>query len=255
MNKGRLQLLLLTTVFLLTEIFFNYITLTNGNGTVAETTSKTLFFLLFILLFSKRINWAKWILSAALTLYGLLCLIVGFELMPAFYLIGLYDIFFAISIHKSKALSVFRTSEAIKLYENKETFTSDGEHFQSPPLITRYKAFLTDILFLFTVLIIVMVLVDDSPARTEIMVTCGLLSTCVYEPLLTTYSRTLGQRLMKIRVVQHANPSQKINLLNALIRLFVKVMLGWLSFITIHFNPEKRAIHDLASGSVMIREK
>jgi hypothetical protein len=33
----------------------------------------------------------------------------------------------------------------------------------------------------------------------------------------------------------------------------VKVMLGWLSFLTIHTNTEKRAIHDLFIGSVMIK--
>jgi hypothetical protein len=34
----------------------------------------------------------------------------------------------------------------------------------------------------------------------------------------------------------------------------VKGFLGWLSFITINFNDEHRAIHDFASDSVMIED-
>ena len=38
-----------------------------------------------------------------------------------------------------------------------------------------------------------------------------------------------------------------------MIRYPVKLLLGWISFLTINSNPKRRAIHDLASGSVMIK--
>jgi len=57
---------------------------------------------------------------------------------------------------------------------------------------------------------------------------------------------------MKIKVGKHDNPGEKIGLLNAYIRWFTKSLLGWLSFITINFNQEHRAIHDFASDSVVV---
>jgi hypothetical protein len=33
----------------------------------------------------------------------------------------------------------------------------------------------------------------------------------------------------------------------------LKTLLGWISFLTITRNTERRAIHDLVSGSVMVR--
>src|SRR5687768_497424 len=136
MRQGRTILLLLTAIFLLTEIYFNYIVLTNGDGDILGTGIKTLIFLVFILLFSKKLTWAKWILSISLILYGLLCLLVGFESMKVFYFIGLYDILFGIYIHKSKPLGVFRNDNIVAakkvVTENKETFVASGLEYHSP---------------------------------------------------------------------------------------------------------------------------
>lgn len=60
---------------------------------------------------------------------------------------------------------------------------------------------------------------------------------------------------MKIRVGRHKNPGEKINLPNAYMRWFTKGLLGWISFVTINFNPEHRAIHDMVSDAVMINEE
>lgn len=75
----------------------------------------------------------------------------------------------------------------------------------------------------------------------------------LYEPLATTLGCTFGNCLMKIRVREHDLPAKRINFIQAFIRYIIKVFLGWLSFVTIHSNPEKRAIHDLAVGSIMVR--
>ena len=97
-----------------------------------------------------------------------------------------------------------------------------------------------------------MILVNESDLRTPIMISSSLIVSLTYEPFLTSYSRTIGQRLMNIRVRRHGNPNERISLFNAYLRCFIKDLLGWISFISIHFNSERRAIHDLASGSVMI---
>ena len=75
----------------------------------------------------------------------------------------------------------------------------------------------------------------------------------IYEPLCMSLGCTAGNYLKGIRVRQHADTRKRINILQAIIRYPIKVLLGWVSFLTIHSNPERRAIHDLASGSVMIK--
>jgi hypothetical protein len=75
----------------------------------------------------------------------------------------------------------------------------------------------------------------------------------LYEPVLTTFSATIGQRVMGIRVRNAKNPDKHINILQAYLRLIVKYLLGWLSFITIGFDERHRAIHDLAGESVVVR--
>jgi hypothetical protein len=253
MRQGRIILLLLTAIFLLTEVFFSYVVFTDGDGDVFGALSKTVIFLLFILLFSKKLTWAKWILSISLILYGLLCLLVGFELTAAFYFIGVFDIFFGFYIHKSKALAIFRKdnvepheisdTECLSLI--KHTYIQDK----------RYKALLIDGLLILFMLVVIMFLAQDSDIRTPVMVSSALLLLLLYEPFLTSYSRTIGQRLMRIKVRSHKNPEKRITLLNAYIRWFVKGLLGWISFVTINFNTEHRAIHDLVSDSVMINEE
>ena len=76
----------------------------------------------------------------------------------------------------------------------------------------------------------------------------------VYEPLSMTIGCTLGNYLMKIRVKRHSDSNKRINLLQAYVRFVIKILLGWISFLTIHSNKERRAIHDFAAGSVMIEK-
>lgn len=74
-----------------------------------------------------------------------------------------------------------------------------------------------------------------------------------YEPICTSLGCTVGNYIKGIRVRSVENPARRINIFQAIIRYIVKVLLGWLSFLTIHSNPQKRAIHDLVSGSIVIK--
>ena len=76
----------------------------------------------------------------------------------------------------------------------------------------------------------------------------------VYEPLCTTLGFTLGNYIKNIRVRRLSDNSKRINFFQALIRYATKIALGWISFLTIHTNKERRAIHDFAAGSVMIKK-
>jgi hypothetical protein len=65
---------------------------------------------------------------------------------------------------------------------------------------------------------------------------------------------TIGNYLKGIRVRKVSNTSNRINFIQAFFRYVLKISLGWISFLTIHSNNQKRAIHDLAVGSVMIKK-
>lgn len=75
----------------------------------------------------------------------------------------------------------------------------------------------------------------------------------VYEPLCTSMGATIGNYFKGIRVRRFNKTSKRILFPLAVIRYALKLFLGWVSFLTIHSNKERRAIHDFASGSVMIK--
>ena len=77
----------------------------------------------------------------------------------------------------------------------------------------------------------------------------------LYEPILVAFGTTVGQFFLNIRVRNFKDPKIKLAFHLAILRSFVKIFLGWLSFITVTFNLNRRAIHDLASGSIVITKK
>jgi uncharacterized RDD family membrane protein YckC len=93
---------------------------------------------------------------------------------------------------------------------------------------------------------------ENAPDWIRIVLFFGLWG--VYEPVCTTLGFTIGNYVKGIRVRNVLNTGKRINILQALFRYLLKISLGWISFLTVHFNSERRAIHDLAVGSVMIKK-
>ena len=113
--------------------------------------------------------------------------------------------------------------------------------------------------FIDTILLIILMFIlasildrfEDVPTWVRIALFVGLWG--VYEPLCTTLGATFGNYIKRIRVRQVRIYSKRINFFQAFVRYLLKLSLGWISFLTIHSNRERRAIHDLAAGSVMIK--
>jgi uncharacterized RDD family membrane protein YckC len=76
----------------------------------------------------------------------------------------------------------------------------------------------------------------------------------VYEPVSMAMGSTVGNYLMKIRVRRFNNTEKRINIFQAYGRFIIKFLLGWLSFLTMGLNKEKRAIHDLMTGTIVIEK-
>ena len=121
-------------------------------------------------------------------------------------------------------------------------------NFTYPPLWKRLVATIIDLYFVFMVAYL---LTSILPAGTNVAIVGFAL---LYDPICTSFACTFGAFLFKFRVRQIENPNQKINFFKAIIRYITKLFLGVISFLTIHSNDEKRAIHDLVSGSIVVNK-
>ena len=123
-----------------------------------------------------------------------------------------------------------------------------------PSLSDRIQSAFIDAVLIVVLMFMATALLDkyeNAPDWIRIVLFFGLWA--VYEPLCTTLGCTAGNYMKGIRVRRYNNESNRINFFAAFVRYCVKILLGWISFITIHFNPERRAIHDYVAGSVMVK--
>src|SRR5262245_13699592 len=117
-----------------------------------------------------------------------------------------------------------------------------------PNVLRRYLATLVDLFALWCIFYAV----SQTPALTRrgaLAYSILGLSLLLYEPLLTTYACTLGQALMRIRV-RTVDGLTCIGLDQAFARMIVKYLLGIISFLTVPARKDRRAIHDLSSGTI-----
>ncbi|MFS4467433.1 RDD family protein [Maribacter sp. 2210JD10-5] len=76
----------------------------------------------------------------------------------------------------------------------------------------------------------------------------------LYEPVfISIYGYTIGHSYMNIKVVSDTNIDKKLIFPLALLRFVLKYTLGWLSFLTVTGNDRKKAIHDFAAKSIVVK--
>jgi uncharacterized RDD family membrane protein YckC len=130
----------------------------------------------------------------------------------------------------------------------------ENDVLRYPSLLTRIQSIFVDGILIILLMFLAGKILDQFetvPDWIRIVLFVSLWG--VYEPLAMSFGCTVGNYLLGIRVKQYNHQTKRINILQAYLRFAVKFCLGWLSFIAIHFNSDKRAIHDLASGSIMIK--
>jgi uncharacterized RDD family membrane protein YckC len=122
-----------------------------------------------------------------------------------------------------------------------------------PLLIDRIKSTLIDSVLLIVLMFCFSLILNnfkDTPDWVRIFL--FTLIFIIYDPLCTSLGCTLGNYIVGLRVRRKKDLSEKINIFQAIIRYALKVLLGWISFLTINANKERRAIHDLVVGSIVI---
>ena len=125
---------------------------------------------------------------------------------------------------------------------------------QYPLLIDRFQSLLIDsIVIILLMFILSSVLENFATLSNAVRILLFFVLWTIYEPMATTLGFTLGNYIAGIRVRNFKNMSMKIDFFRSFIRFIIKVLFGWLSLITIFSNKERRALHDLVSGSVMIK--
>lgn len=133
-------------------------------------------------------------------------------------------------------------------------------YFSKPSLLLRIKSIFIDgmviiLLMMVTSKILTLLHVDSGIIRG---IALGII--LLYEPIFTSINRTLGQKIMGLRVrnfttLKNSKQSENINIAWSLLRFLMKSILGWISLLTIHSNTYGKAIHDSVANSVMTLEK
>ena len=138
-----------------------------------------------------------------------------------------------------------------------ENILSDStSSVEFPSLSDRFQSTFIDMLCIAAMMFMCSYVLDryeEVPDWVRVVLFFGLWA--VYEPVCTSLGATIGNCVKNIRVRKVSGINKRINIVQAFFRYALKFCLGWLSFVSVHFNPEKRAIHDLAVGSVMIKKQ
>lgn len=121
-----------------------------------------------------------------------------------------------------------------------------------PSIARRYLSTFIDAVFIiFVVIGISYIFQQDHEFVRTVRLALVLIMFFVYEPLCTSRLCTIGQKIMGIRVRKMDN-LEKISIFSAYGRIFTKIFFGLISFITIAFSKNRRAIHDFVAGSVVV---
>lgn len=123
-----------------------------------------------------------------------------------------------------------------------------------PSLVERSQSTLIDAIFIIILMIIFSNILDGfSYVPDWLRIVLFIFLFIAYEPLCTSYGCTLGNYFKNMRVRKNDDSTKRISFIQAIVRYAIKILLGSISFLTIHSNLKKRAIHDMAAGSVMIK--
>jgi len=265
-------------IFILAQLLLWAVSINDNIASGQEILIETIVIGAFVALFFAGYRFARWVAVVLLGLFGLLIASMTFEgFGVAFLSVTFLYAAVIVSLFRHAPRSRREQSDAGQQVDNRKrvevadvidwmpsaetklqagnTFQVGAEKYRYPLLVKRYQSVMIDFLLLFPIMIVTMVIMGESEARQTVMVSMGIAFALVYEPVLTTYAATLGQYIMGIRVRNAMDPQERINIFQAYIRVVVKVLLGWLSFITINFNPQHRAIHDIAGSSVVVKIK
>lgn len=121
----------------------------------------------------------------------------------------------------------------------------------------RMKALYTDLVIYVIFIFMVSAILDNiKDVPTSIRIFAFVFIFLIYDPLFTSlFGGTIGHLANRLRVKRSSDMEKKIIFPVAIIRFVIKALLGGISLLTTSSNMKNQAIHDLVSGSVVLRKK
>lgn len=123
-----------------------------------------------------------------------------------------------------------------------------------PDLVTRVKAVFVDTVILIILMFVFTSIFENMKEVPQwARVVSFIFIFVAYDPLFTSLAGgTLGHLAMGLRVRDNTSETKRIIFPMAVIRYAIKLLLGWVSFLTISSNPKGRALHDMVAMSVVV---
>ena len=136
---------------------------------------------------------------------------------------------------------------------NSEVEACQNEEWRYPRLVRRYLAsFIDASLVMIMLFVLTYALQGEGRSISVIRASAILFMIFVYEPICTSKLCTLGQFIMHIRI-RNEDGMKRISIPKAYARIFIKIFLGIISFISIPLNKGHRGIHDYIVGSIVLK--
>lgn len=105
MKSAHIVFIVMVLIFLFFEFAYAFDAFEVGYSNVMVSLAKSGVLFLFIILYSKKVKWAKWVLTVLVLLNGLVCLFDGMAKENIlFYAISAYSFFFVFCLHVLKML-------------------------------------------------------------------------------------------------------------------------------------------------------
>ena len=128
------------------------------------------------------------------------------------------------------------------------------EEKEYPQILERVKAAFIDVLVMIIFLTLFTSLLESiNQVPDWVRISAFVFIFGLYDPIFTSlFGGTIGHMMSNIRVKKGKDETKNILFPLAIIRFFLKVMLGWISLLTVGSNKKRKAIHDIIVGSVVI---
>jgi uncharacterized RDD family membrane protein YckC len=126
-----------------------------------------------------------------------------------------------------------------------------------PGVFDRIKAIMTDGIVIVVYMFVasyIFSLFESVPDNARIIAFVFIF--LLYDPIFTSlFGGTIGHMMLGIRVKRESDEQKNILFHKAILRYLVKVLLGWVSLLTVSGNKKRKAIHDFLVGSVVVYAK
>jgi len=126
-----------------------------------------------------------------------------------------------------------------------------------PGVFDRIKAIMTDGIVIVVYMFVasyIFSLFESVPDNARIIAFVFIF--LLYDPIFTSlFGGTIGHMMLGIRVKRESDEQKNILFHKAIPRYLVKVLLGWVSLLTVSGNKKRKAIHDFLVGSVVVYAK